>query len=477
LEFSAKPGRTTVDRAIQLRQWALALYLLSIYAVAAESHDASSLGFQGPLFSSNTFDHLNEIDTLFQFPVPVPSRLVDTKSHEIDYDPLLQLPILQSYCWLDWQFFFVPAFSRRDNWDSWRAVTSQEKECFTKQVYEDMESIPPHAGNALVEHSVNATKEDSPYISQSWLQYVLVREHATPWIKITTPNSFSVIAEISRRWSWLSVSEEWGEPKKMWHAQNSDKTPFAVWKDSGNLDGLGTWQLSLSTDEMVQIQAVVGHRRRRQVLVRSGLAESQWAIRELNKSLALLQSLPHDYKFHVRDARIPKCLPRWPNSEHGYVERYVKRFGFGYAYMSIRIQWLRTLGFLLQTGAMTYTDFSNEMLEDIGEIFDTPPGLLAHVIMYRHGIMPITLEAAFLGSDLSHHLSRHVQRNSYWLPEVTSWLKQVDPTIFAWTMGPDAPLSFTRAFEAFRQAGVSEDKMARLESALEVARSKLVELM
>lgn len=482
LQFSAKPERTTVVRAMQIRQWALALYLLSAYAVRVDSRDASGLDSQGPLLLGNTFDHLDEIETLFQFPTPILVKLLDPLLDELNLDTLSQLPILVSNSWLDWQFFFVPAYFWRDNYrptkflweDRWCLSTFEEEKRATKQVYEDMVLISRFRKTTMTGHPVNTMREDSPYISQCRLLYVLVRAEATPWIKITTPNSFSVVAEISRRWDWLSVKEERDEPERMWHTQDSNSTPFSVWRDSDHSDILVIQQVSPSTDEIVQIHKLVDQRRRRWDLVRSGLAESQWAVRELNKSLFLIQGLPGHVKISLPAATLPaQHLPRWSTSEHGYVER----LGFSFAYMSVRIQWLRTLGLLLEKRSLTFLNFPGDLLQDVGEILDAPPWVLNQDAMYRHGIMPITLEAAFLGPDCYRYLRSLIGRDNHWLVEVTSWLQQVDPTIFTWGMARDAPLSFTRAFETFLAVGVSEDEMERLESALEVARSKLVELM
>ncbi|KAG5659682.1 hypothetical protein KAF25_002241 [Fusarium avenaceum] len=466
LEFSSKPKLSTVVRAIQLRQWALALYLLSTYAASTRPQEAPHID-QYPFLLDNTFDNLDEIDTLFRFPIPIPGKLVDPTLRKTDFAPLFQLPILKSNYWLNWQFFFVPGFL----WEHrWGAIASQEEKAFKQQTHVDM----AHEDQALIDTPAEILKEESPYISQCRLQYVLLGADENPWIKITTPNSFSVITEISRRWNWLSVREEWEEPERVWHTQGSNRTPFPVWNESSHLDGLGIWQLPVSTDEMVQIHALVDQRRRRWAQVRSGLADSQWAVRELNKSLFLLQGLPNRCKLFVHDARVPaKYLPRWSTSEHGYMER----FGFGFAYMSVRIQWLRTLGLLLSTGSVAYADFPEELLQELGGIFDAPSAVSKQDTTYRHGIIPPALEAAFLGPEFWHYLFRHVHNNSHWLSEVTSWLERADPTIFAWTMGPDAPLSFVRAFQSFLKVGVSTGDMEKLESALEVSRSKLVELM
>lgn len=434
LELSAKPGRTTVVRAIQFRQWALALYLLSAYAAPTKLHDTSGLDSQDPVFLVNGFDHEDELKTLFRFPVRIPERSVHTSWHS-SAPPLRQLPILKSNCWLDWQFLLIPRYFWRGKWIE---IYSKEHSRFNKQVYEDMMVIPSYVEKAPIEHSTNTATRASPYVSQCWLQYVLVRANATPWIRITTPSCFSVIAEVCRKWKWLSFSEQWDEP-----------------------------------EVMVRITELIDQRRRRWDLVRSGLAESQWAVRELGKSLILLGGLPHHgCKFYVHDARVPaKNLPRWSSSKHGHMER----FGFDFAYMSVRIQWLRTLKRLVEIGSLTYSDFPEESLQDFGEILGAPPEVLKQNTTYRHGIMPIALEAGFLG--FYDYSSLIIKQNSNWLSEVTSWLENVDPAIFTWGMDDDAPLSFTRAFEAFREVGVSEGEMERLESALEVARSKLVELM
>ncbi|KAM0244239.1 hypothetical protein ACHAP5_006452 [Fusarium lateritium] len=458
LDFAAKPERTTVLRAIQLRQWTLALYLLVAYAVFNKSRGISGIEFQYPLHLFDTFDGLGDLERLM-WPPCVPPWIIRRRGAFARLRSVSQLPIFHSNSWLDWQFFFGPSFSLEDGW---REVTSQEVESLTEDVYEAMISMPPR--DAQVKLSTSTSQEDSSNIIQTSLHYFYQGTQTCPWIKVTTPNSLAIVAEISRQWHWLSDKVEWKD-------KGLGGPSFAIRRE---YDGIVIWEFSQSTDERDQIQTLIDQRQRRWGLIRSGLAQSQWAVRELNKSLVLLQSLQEPVRFTAPDGRSPaSCLPRWPTSGHGDVAR----FGFSFAYMSVRIQWLRTLGLLLTRGSVTPGDFRIELLQDLGDIYNDVLGALRHDTTYHHKIMPLTLETAFLGPDLSHYLASNLWRNSDWLPEVIHWLTHVDPTIFTWGMGRDAPLSFTRAFQSFRKVGVSEEDMDKLKSALEVARSKVVELM
>ncbi|KAM0224224.1 hypothetical protein ACHAPA_004116 [Fusarium lateritium] len=464
LDFAAKPERATVVRAIQLRQWTLALYLLVAYTVFNKSRGISGIEFQYRFHFVDTFDGLDDVDRLMWPSYPPP--WIIRNGSRVDFRSVSQLSILHSNSWLDWQFFFSPSFILEDGW---RMLTSQKEESLTKDVYEAMLSMPPQ--DAHVELPTSTTQEDSPNIIQTSFHYVYHGTEKCPWIKVTTSNSFAIVAEVSRHWNWLSVEVQCEDTDTVRHGQGPDEASFAIRREH---DGTVIWELSQSTDEREQIQTSIDQRQRRWGLIRSGLAQSQWAVRELNKSLVLLQRLPEPVMFTVPVGKSPaNCLPRWPTS--GYSD--VARFTFSFAYMSVRIQWLRTLGLLLTKGSMTPLDFRIELLQDLGDIYNDMPGAVRHDIIYHHRIMPLTLETAFFGPDLSHYLASNLRRNSDWLPEVIHWLTHVDPTIFTWGMGRDAPLSFTRAFESFRKVGVSKDKMDKLESALEIARSKVVELM
>ncbi|SPJ76016.1 uncharacterized protein FTOL_05747 [Fusarium torulosum] len=344
-------------------------------------------------------------------------------------------------------------------------------ELMVQQIHKELRLTSSLVQKVQVGQPANLSLEGSPSIAQSQVQYVQFRIDAIPWIKVTTPNSFAIIAEVSKQWDYLFVEVTRNEVESI---QDSDRARFAIWKNCSRWDGLGIWELPQSTGEMDQIQRLIDQRRRRWGLIRSGLAESQWAVRELDKSLVLLEDLPKHSAFTAPVWGLPAVyLPKWPTSK----QRDVEPFDFGFAYMSVRIQWLRTLGLLLKERSLKYKDFPDEMLEDVGEILGAPPGLLEHVTVYRHVTMPITLEAAFLGPHSIHCLTTLLVRNSHWLSEVTSWLEQVDPTIFAWGMARDAPLSFRTAFRTLRVAGVAPEELKELETALEVARSKVAELM
>ncbi|RBQ65750.1 hypothetical protein FVER14953_12298 [Fusarium verticillioides] len=90
--------------------------------------------------------------------------------------------------------------------------------------------------------------------------------------------------------------------------------------------------------------------------------------------------------------------------------------------------------------------------------------------------MPEIIEAAFLGAEGKEVLTNLVCQSGNWTIEVCSWIETVDTEIFMWSMGENAPLSFTRAFQSFRAVGVTDEEMEMLERSLDVARGKVPEL-
>jgi hypothetical protein len=465
LEHGAKPGYATVVRSIQLKQFALAIYLLLASAAFDKYSRIPVPYFQYPLLFVNTFDDVNDLQSLtWPFDLAPWNSL---NGYLPRGAPLAQLPILHSSSWLDWQFFFGPTFSYDTKW---RVATSNEMELLVHQIHEELPLISPSVQKVQVGQPSSLFLEGSPCISQSWVQYVHFRINAVPWIKVTIPNSSSIITEVSRWWGWLYNEEMWDELES---TRVPDIASYAIWKDCGGRDGLGIWELPQSIDKMDKVQALIDQRRRRWALIRSGFAESRWAVRELNKSLVLLQNLPKLSTF-IPDGGLPaERLPIWPTLTHGNAGP----FGFGFAYLSVRILWLRTLGILLTEQLLNYMDFPDELLEDVGEILGAPADLLGRVTVYRHEIVPQPLEAAFLGPSLSRYLARQLRRNDYWLPDVVTWLEHMDPSIFTWAMGRDSPLSFETAFATFREAGVSKERVRRMQTALEIRRSKVAELM
>lgn len=94
---------------------------------------------------------------------------------------------------------------------------------------------------------------------------------------------------------------------------------------------------------------------------------------------------------------------------------------------------------------------------------------------HSEGMIPPLLQAAFLGPR-SYRVTKELIMAGTSLRAVTKWVEEMDPSIFSWSMGLNAPLSFTGAFGTFKAAGCSTEEVKILELALETARSRLVEL-
>jgi hypothetical protein len=52
----------------------------------------------------------------------------------------------------------------------------------------------------------------------------------------------------------------------------------------------------------------------------------------------------------------------------------------------------------------------------------------------------------------------------------------MDQSYFQWSVGEDAPLSFTRSFEVLREVGVSDREIGLLKSVLSLERGRIVEI-
>ncbi|QKD61550.2 uncharacterized protein FOBCDRAFT_233405, partial [Fusarium oxysporum Fo47] len=244
-----------------------------------------------------------------------------------------------------------------------------------------------------------------------------------------------------------------------------------MWDDSGRLRDLGLWMMHKTIDTLEKRCHNYG-------LVHDALTDAAWAIKELQKSYCLLQNLPSGSKLHVVEERLPFIdLPhfRQPNVS------YVKGYSFCFAYLGVRIQWLRTLAILSTKGLLANVRIHTDILQELGEMAMLLPGALElskhePPTSHHHGLMPEILEAAFIGTESKHVLQGLVARHPHWVPDVTTWIENMDTGFFTWSMGQDSPLSFRRAFQSFRDIGTTNGDIERLKNALEISRQRVSEI-
>lgn len=82
---------------------------------------------------------------------------------------------------------------------------------------------------------------------------------------------------------------------------------------------------------------------------------------------------------------------------------------------------------------------------------------------HSEGMIPPYLQAAFLGPR-SYRVTKELIRAGTSLEAVAKWIEEMDPSIFSWSMGLNAPLTFTGAFETFRAAGCSTEEYTGVSS-------------
>ncbi|KAF4411176.1 Vegetative incompatibility HET-E-1 [Fusarium acutatum] len=462
LESSALPSYTTLSRIVLLRQWAFVVYFLPLnISPIGSSSPILNFPFLAPSFEIVVKD-MGEIEYPFLARIPEETLGIGAVT------TLSQLPIVQSRSWDDWNFYFVTNYHRGDGW---KPINDLEK----KRLCEKIHRTFFMANSSKVETPGNlgdtSTVQRMPEIMEASIEFIHSHPDLSPWIKLTTPNTLSIIAEISRRWNWLSSMESGRELTHSWAADTTEKSLHAMWDEYGRLDSLGLWMLPKTID-------AIEKRRYKYALVHNALTDAQWAVKELQQSYRLLHNLPSGYTLDVLEERLPVIHPprfqQWDLS-------YFKVYSFRFAYMSVRIQWLRTLGLMSMRGLLAKVSIPTDLLLELGDTVMVLPSALEisehdASASHAHGIMPSVLEAAFLGPESEHVLESLVERHPQWVNEVIAWIEEVDTGIFTWSMGQEAPLSFLRAFQSFRDIGTTERDMKLLEDALDMSRGRISEL-
>ncbi|KAF5550718.1 heterokaryon incompatibility protein het-E-1 [Fusarium mexicanum] len=451
LMSSALPSFATLCRAVLLRQWAFVLYFLQFNI---SFKDSSSLqdNRMAPTFIIAVED-LDDIEYPFLGRIPIEGQ------HKHNITDLLPLAFVRSNSWDDWNFYFVANF-RRDN--GWKPMVISDEKLLCKNIIDILSSKGIPKENRQYRFLRDSSVPEAPKTFQSSIEFDHSRPDLGPWIKLTIPNTFSIIAEISTRWSWLpSWNLAMSDPN--WKLAEDKELLHTIWVESGRLDSLALWTMRRTIQTLEK-------RRHNYGIVHDGLSAAAWAIKGLQKSYRLLQNLPSGSKFHVIEDELPSTeLPRFRELNIPYVQAY----SFGFAYMSVRIMWLRTLGLLSLKGLLAKVRIHTVTLQATMLPLETESlghGLVTNVFM------PGVLEAALIGTEYKHILQDLVASHPSWVSDVAAWIETMDPGIFTWSMGQDSPLCFRRAFQSFRDIGTSERDMRRLEEALDMSRRRISEL-
>ncbi|KAF5640228.1 heterokaryon incompatibility protein het-E-1 [Fusarium sp. NRRL 25303] len=443
LNFGAQATTGTVGRALELRCWDIALYFLT----QLKPHVSYAY-----FYSATLSDSAATID----------SFLANAELIKDLHTPILQkhqLPIVHTHSWAKWQFYFVFPYVGDSYWGAIGAGLARHS-LFTSTQAPDYERLYGHSQNA---HSKTLVVEITVFL----MDIKSPEREQTPCLRLTTPSCLEVIFELNRRWQSTSHHLDLLDTDESSVMENC----YPIWDSINRDDGLGRWLLSDSFWDTPKIRQLVEQRRH---LTRRHVKDTHWGLHVLSKCLALLLNLPPGWKI---DAFDELYLPLKPYGR----PRFPEGFSPDLAYMSLRIQWLRTLGAMFNKGLLRKTSVTEELLVEMGSMVEILPGMVDEYPELEprldyHNIMPEILEAAFLGAEGRQVLSRLIREVTQWTIEVCHWIETVDIEIFMWSMGENAPLSFTRAFESLRAVGVSDGDIEMLERSLDFARAKLPEL-
>ncbi|KAF5689512.1 heterokaryon incompatibility protein het-E-1 [Fusarium circinatum] len=455
LGSSALPSFATFSRVVLLRQWAFVLYFVPL------SSPLLNRPLLDPSFEVVVKD-MGEIEYPFLAQIPGETLGIDAIT------ALSQLPIVQSRSWDDWNFYFVTNYYKGDGW---KPTDNLEKKRLCERIHRTFFLVK--SSQVETPSSIGGTSkvQKVPEVIETSIEFIHWHRDLSPWIKLTTPNTLSIITEISRRWNWLSSMDTGREFTRSLAADDTERLLCAMRDVYGRSDSSVLWMRPNTID-------AIEKGRYEYALVHNALTDAQWAVKELQQSYRLLHNLPSGCKLDVLEERLPVTyLPRFQQWDTSYLKVYSFRF----AYMSVRIQWLRTLGLMSMKGLLAKFRIPTDLLMELGDTVMVLPGALElsehdASASHKHGIMPSVLEAAFLGPESKHVLEHLIQRHSEWVNEVVAWIEEMDPGIFTWSMSHEAPLSFPRAFQSFRDIGTTERDMDRLEEALDMSRRRVSEL-
>ncbi|KAG9501938.1 hypothetical protein J7337_007644 [Fusarium musae] len=455
LNFGAQATTEVVDRALELRYWNLALHFLT----------KIKPNFSYPyLYSATTSDSVATIDSFL-------NNAELKKDLHIDIPQQCQLPIVQTYGWAKWQFYFGPPFVGDGYWGALGAQTRGLTDNIHSQLTTTQDPSNARFSSQFKNNRSDMTLAVETTVFMTGLQNPLRPQ--TPCLRLSTPSSFEVISALTRRWQSISDSLALLDTDEnsvmMTHYENY----YPIWDSISRNNDFGRWLLPDSFWDTPKIRRLVEQRR---YLTRRNDEDAHWGLQILSKCLALFSNLPPGSTLDAVDEvglSFPSKPYEWP--------QFSGRLLSNPTYMALRIQWLRTLGVMFNKGLLTKWNITEQLLVEMGSMVEVLPGMidmypgLAHRLD-DHSTMPETLEAAFLGAEGREVLASLVRQIRNWAINVCLWIETVDTGIFMWSMGENAPLSFIRAFQSFLEVGVFDEDMEMLERSLDVARGKVPEL-
>ncbi|KAG4255781.1 hypothetical protein FPRO03_04729 [Fusarium proliferatum] len=456
VKFGAQVTTETVDRAFELRYWGLGLHFLS------KVRPNNSLSYS---YSIDTGDSPSIIDSFLGGTATINEAYTHVSR------PCL-LPIVQTSDWAQWHFYFGPPAVESAHSG---VIDATEPYGLAHYIHSRF-TLNEALGGVLSHDQYNRYRAlSSSSIPSFEIELKHQERKQTACLKLTIPSIFMVIAEINRRWQSASASLALLDTDRNLTMIKEYENSSLTWVSMGRDDELGKWLLPDSFWDTPRVRQLVEQRR---LLAHAQLDDGHWGLNILRKSLSLFVNLSFPSNLDTFDKRLPPL--HIPINPHGRL-RFPAGSSSDLAYLSIRIQWLRTLMAMANKGLLAKTVIPREVCVGMGGMIDLFPG---HTVMHKdaktalqgHGLMPEVLEAAFLGLKGGDVLEKLISQNTQWRPQVSFWIETVDTSVFMWSMGENAPLSFKRAFESFRAMGVSDEDMEMLERSLDFARGKVPEL-
>ncbi|KAF5987246.1 heterokaryon incompatibility protein het-E-1 [Fusarium coicis] len=456
LNFGAQATTEVVDRALELRHWNLALHFLT----------KIKPNFSYPYFySATTSDSVATIDSFL-------NNAELKKDLHTDMPQQCQLPIVQTYGWAKWEFYFGPPFVGDGHWG---ALGAAQTRGLTDNIHSQLTTTQEPSNARFSSQFKNNRSEMTLAVETTVFMMGLQNplRPQTPCLRLSTPSSFEVISALTRRWQSISDSLALLDTDENSVMVTHYENYYPMWDSISRNNDLGRWLLPDSFWDTPKIRQLVEQRR---YLARRNDEDAHWGLQILSKCLALFSNLPPGLTLDALDEvglSFPSKPYEWP--------QFSGRLLSDPTYMALRIQWLRTLGVMFNKGLLTKWNITEQLLVEMGSMVEVLPGMidmypgLAHRLD-DHSTMPETLEAAFLGAEGRKVLASLVRRLGNWAINVCLWIETVDTGIFMWSMGENAPLSFTRAFQSFREVGVVDEDMEMIERSLDVARGKISEL-
>ncbi|KAH7129961.1 hypothetical protein B0J13DRAFT_598305 [Dactylonectria estremocensis] len=335
-------------------------------------------------------------------------------------------------------------------------------------------NIGPTLVEAIRSNSSTADQEAHPllsYASKTWTLHTRFSEHLDTyphWCKLLDHPVFGIDFTAMPPGSHWSIRHQYNmvsgmPPQIKWALSHSHL--LLLKHEMARASGKDKLRILCAIFSLLQAD----HRRPKVAIIERDKKRSHQGISSFETSTEAVPSVVEEMGCHLRQWLVPFSITFGLKHLRGWLFETISETDYtvGMLMAAVCSRDISAATILLRHPVLNLG--TTRPLETILQLF----GLEQTFLLGSNNFPPL-LEAALLGHR-GDDIARHMMHSGASVSVVAHWIEQMDPSVFSWTIGPNPPLSFTRAFEAFKRAGCSLENMRLLEAALETARGRLVE--